>query len=53
MGSRDLPKGLQYRPDPAKPTTHGFIEPSEAMTLRQYEDLLAKTKDTCKPVPVP
>jgi RHS repeat-associated protein len=44
MESNDLPDGLQYRPDPAKPATHGFIEPAHPMAVDQYQSLIAQTQ---------
>jgi hypothetical protein len=40
-----LGSGLQYRPDPEDPDAHGYIEPSETMTLEQYEEALVSTRD--------
>lgn len=35
---------LTYRPDPAHPTRHGFIEPSRSMPLDEYQAALAATR---------
>jgi hypothetical protein len=44
MGSSCLPDGLQYRPDPANPTGHGFIEPSREMNFEEYQKLIEQTR---------
>jgi hypothetical protein len=36
---------LVFRPDPDKPTRHGFVEPAEAMELAAYQAALAATQD--------
>jgi hypothetical protein len=36
---------LKYRPDPANPTGHGFIEPARPMTFDEYQEALAATQD--------
>jgi len=41
----DLPKELVYRPDPKKPSTHGFIEPAVSCTRIDYEKALASLAD--------
>lgn len=33
----DLPETLAYRPNPADPEGHGFIEPTRRMTFKEYE----------------
>lgn len=43
MNSQSLPEGLQYRPDPRSPQTHGFIEPSGPMSIEEYQRLLGST----------
>lgn len=40
----DLGSELRFRPDPANPGTHGFIEPSFPTTLKNYQDALAKSR---------
>lgn len=40
----DLGPDLDYRPDPDDPSRHGFIEPSRPMTLQEYQDALAATR---------
>jgi hypothetical protein len=40
----DLAPDLSYRPDPDDPARHGFIEPSRPMTLQEYQDALASTR---------
>ena len=44
MNTADLPPGLRYRPDPAKPREHGFIEPAHEMPDPSYQGLLESTK---------
>lgn len=41
----DLGPNLRYRPDPRRPTRHGFIEPSATMTIEQFQDALGNTRD--------
>lgn len=36
---------LDYRPDPRRPTVHGFIEPSRLMDISEYQSALAETRD--------
>ena len=36
---------LRFRPDPAKPLKHGFIEPAQDMLVATYQDALAETRD--------
>ena len=36
---------LVLRPDPNAPNRHGFVEPSERMTLQNYETALGETRD--------
>jgi hypothetical protein len=40
-----LIEGLLYRPDPDDPAKHGFIEPAWRMSVEDYEELLALTRD--------
>lgn len=35
---------LHFRPDPDKPSQHGLVEPSEAMTLERYREALRRTQ---------
>ena len=44
INERDLPDGLTYRPDPANPTGHGYLEPSRSMSLSDYQQLLEVTR---------
>ena len=44
-----LPDGLQYRPDPANPSGHGFIEPSRPMAFDQYQKLIESWRGNWKP----
>jgi RHS repeat-associated protein len=46
MSTCDLPPGLQYRPDPKRPSGHGFLEPSRPMPLAEYQRLLEDLKST-------
>ena len=41
----DLPRELTYRPDPDAPDTHGFIEPSWAMSFGDYLNAIHETRD--------
>jgi hypothetical protein len=43
MNTRELPDGLSYRPDPANPKGHGFVEPSRSMPFQEYQDLIQGT----------
>lgn len=36
--------GLHFRPDPAKPNKHGFVEPATRMTAAEYQTALAATR---------
>jgi len=36
--------GLILRPDPAKPTQHGFVEPARTITIHHLQHLLANTQ---------
>lgn len=40
----NLGPDLIYRPDPAKPGTHGFIEPGRPMTVQAYQNALGATQ---------
>ena len=44
LDERDLPDGLSYRPDPVRPSGHGFVEPSRSMPLTEYQRLLESTR---------
>jgi hypothetical protein len=46
LTERDLPDGLGYRPDPANPSGHGFVEPSRSMPLTEYQRLVESTRPT-------
>lgn len=50
MNSNDLPDGLTYRPDPANPAGHGFVEPSRPMTYDEYQSLIHSTQGQWSPV---
>jgi hypothetical protein len=43
LAEGDLGPDLRYRPDPARPG-HGFVEPARPMTLREYQQALARTR---------
>ena len=36
---------LLFRPDPAKPNQHGFVEPVDRMRADEYQEALAATRD--------
>jgi hypothetical protein len=40
----DLGDELEYREDPLMPGVHGFIEPSRAITLTEFESALVATR---------
>jgi hypothetical protein len=44
MDTANLPPGLRYRSDPAKPSEHGFIEPAHEMPDAAYQALLENTR---------
>lgn len=44
IGEYDLNDKLTYRPDPADPETHGFVEPSEIMPFDEYQAALYNTR---------
>jgi hypothetical protein len=52
IGRSVLGETLVYRPDPAKPTRHGFVEPATTMLLTAYAEALAATANTWKEVPL-
>jgi hypothetical protein len=37
--------GLFFRPDPEKPTRHGFVEPAVQMPVDEYQVALGATRD--------
>lgn len=39
-----LPIGLRYRPDPAAPERHGFIEPSRTMGFEEYRQAISAAR---------
>lgn len=43
VDTRDLPRELAYREDPAKYETHGFIEPAFRMSFENYRDAIYET----------
>jgi hypothetical protein len=42
IGDVDLGGDLCYRPDPANPAGHGFIEPVRPVTLAEYQEALTR-----------
>ena len=36
---------LKFRTDPSDPRKHGFVEPSRVMTIEEYREALAGTRD--------
>lgn len=36
LQTEEMPRELRYRPDPADPEGHGFIEPSRTMGFEEY-----------------
>ena len=40
----ELPTELRYRPDPANPEGHGFVEPARRMGFEEYQRLLHSTR---------
>ncbi len=44
LRSDQLGRSLTYRPDPANPEAHGFIEPAVQMTLDAYRQALEATR---------
>lgn len=36
---------LLFRPDPEKPTKHGFVEPAVRMLASEYQEAIAATRD--------
>lgn len=40
-----LAERLRFRPDPAKPDRHGFVEPETRMPAADYQKALAATRD--------
>ena len=46
----DLGAMLIFRPDPARPAQHGFVEPSQPMRLDEYQAALAASQPAWKAV---
>jgi hypothetical protein len=44
MDTEDLPEELEYRPDRAKPETHGFITPAYTMLFEHYQQAVHSTR---------
>jgi hypothetical protein len=44
ISSAELGELLVYRPDPAQPDVHGFIEPAAPMKFAEYQQALAETR---------
>jgi hypothetical protein len=51
ISEQQLGQDLVYRPDPKKPTQHGFIEPGMMMKQTLYQNALAKTEKDWSLVP--
>lgn len=41
----ELTPDLSLRPDPQRPTAHGFVEPGQAMSVSDYQQGLAATRE--------
>jgi hypothetical protein len=50
MDTDDLPPKLRYRPDPANPKRHGFIEPAQDMSSEEYQRAVHGTRSLWKRV---
>ncbi len=48
--TNELPEELRYRPDPADPEGHGFVEPARRMSFEEYQQLLHSTLDLWRAV---
>ena len=44
MDTEDLPEELEYRPDRARPDTHGFITPAYTMLFEHYQQAVHSTR---------
>jgi hypothetical protein len=51
IATSQLGPQLRYRPDPANPTTHGFVEPAMTTTSPAYQEALARTRHLWTRVP--
>lgn len=40
----ELPEEPRYRPDPANPEGHGFVEPARRISFEEYQRLLHATR---------
>lgn len=50
LETEELPEELRYRPDPANPEVHGFVEPTRRMSFEDYERALQATRSLWRPV---
>jgi hypothetical protein len=41
----DISDGLLLRPDPDNPSKHGFVEPAREMSIDEFQECLAQTRD--------
>ncbi len=44
IDAAELGQQLRFRPGPANPGGHGFVEPAERMTLDEYQEAIAATR---------
>ena len=44
LDTEDLPGVLAYRPDPANPEGHGFIEPARRVSFEEYRRAIHQTR---------
>jgi hypothetical protein len=44
LDTEDLPEELAYRPDPANPEGHGFIEPARRVPFEEYRRTIHQTR---------
>ena len=49
MNSADLPQLLRYTQDSADASRHGFVEPTEVMSLDDYQEALAASRTSWIP----
>lgn len=47
----NFPSSLTYRPDPARPNMHGFVEPTTGMPVGTYQQNIGGTRTSWTPVP--
>ncbi len=51
IDDKHLGRSLRYRPDPANPTGHGFVEPASIISFDDYQDAIARTAAAWRIVP--